>query len=107
MMFGLLRDMAIAPMFRVRRPVELPPGNAESGRWSVSGVQVGLGSAMLPAALRVRQTPPVAAATKMRLGSSGSAAMPETRPLVFRLPAVPPRRIGAGPIGTQAGGWSV
>src|SRR5437870_2975767 len=102
MMFGLVLEMAIAPMFVVRNTsicgVVRPAGYELFGRWSVSGVQWAPPS-------RVRQMPPLADATKMRFGLVGSAAMPETRPLTFRLPGVEPFVCGAGPTGTQPGVW--
>jgi len=43
-------------------------------------------------------TLPLAEVKKIRSGFVGSAAMPDTRPLVASWPGVPPFRIGAGPI---------
>src|SRR5439155_15055904 len=102
-MFGLLGAMAMAPMSNVRSESTAAggtPGNDEAGRWSVSGTQVGPAGLV---ALRVRQTPPLAAVTKTRSGFVGSAAMPEMRPLTLSRPGVSPFVKGAGPIGTHCG----
>src|SRR5262245_26012124 len=103
MICGLLFDMAMAPKLSVRRASLVRPGVAgAAGRRSVSGAQVGFGLAWLLKALVVRHTPPLAAVTKRRFGSVGSAAMAEMRPLVL---VVGPMRMGAGPTETHPGVW--
>src|SRR5215207_11202358 len=106
MTFGLLGAMAIAPMFRVRWVgvigVLLGSVSVVSGRWRVSGVHDWPPSS-------VRQTPPLAAATKMRSGLVGSTATPATRPLTLSPPMVLVNPLGSswgeGPTAVQFGVW--
>src|SRR5947209_1567051 len=99
MMFGLLGAMAIAPILRVRTASLVMfvgvPGES-SGRCKVSAFQVCPPSSD-------RQTPPLAAVTKIRFGLVGSTVTPEMRPLVAPPPGTPPLSSGAGPIGVQVG----
>src|SRR5437764_11395534 len=105
MTFGLLGAMAMAPMFNVRWASEIVVTGVVTGvvavvagRWSVSEVQWAPPSSD-------RQTPPLAAVTKMRFGSVGSTATPEMRPLTVALLMVPPWSCAAGPIAVQSGVW--
>src|SRR5437868_14081144 len=100
MMFGLLGAMAMAPMFSERSAsvmgVLFGVVFVVAGRWSVNGVQWAPQSSD-------RQTPPLAAVTKIRFGLVGSTATPETRPLTVAWLIVPPLSCAAGPIAVQSG----